>query len=246
MEPGSKVFVADMFGDNDGENLPSLRIRGNLFPVSSKVPTSVSSTAFMESQLPTSLGSLQPIASVGSPCVPLQADQNIKTEVSALGQEYVEYGDWDLEVKDNLLLKGFQRNIEAMVKTESTKETLNISWVDDDVVSPMEDSLILRCQQFLKDEAKVEEIDKKCDLVEQGPRGRPIFGRRSRCKSTRQRRREEVGRICLRRTQGGGFEIKKEVEEEDVRRQLFFGVDNCDICPECQVRSSVQPGKTLS
>ena len=211
--------------------LPPLRICSNLFPPSVGSPTS--SSAFQESLLPAaSLGALDPVASipVESPYAPIPADQTIvKPEKRAvLHDEYVEYGDWDAEVdiKDNL---PFQPNIEAMVK----KETLNVSWVDDDDVMPMEDSLFLRCHQFLKDESKTDEEEEfeehKCDLVK-GRRRRPIF-RGRRCES-----REEVGRICLRRKEDGGFEIKKEAEEEEnSHRRLVFGVDNCDFCPDCQV-----------
>ena len=243
------MVLADMLCGNSRPNfprngelvkdpvLPPLRISSNLFPPPVASPTS--SSAFQESQHVASLGSFDPMASTAvespyAPILPILPDQTkVKSETSALRDEYVEYGDWDAEVdiKENLLFQGFQPTIESLVK----KETLNVSWVDDDDVIPMEDSLFLRCHQFLKDEARTDEDedfgDKKCDLPK-GPRRRSIF-RGRRCK-----RREEVGRICLRRKEDGGFEIKKEAEdEENSHRRLVFGDDNCDFCPNCQVQS---------
>ena len=233
------MVLADMLDGNSRPNLPQngelvkdpvlppLRISSNLFP--SSVVSSASSPTFQESQLAVSVGLLEQVESPYAPILPVQTI--VKTEMSALHDEYVEYEEWDAEVdiKNNLLFKRLQPNIGEMVK----KEVLNVSWVDDDDVMLMEDSLFLRCHQFLKDEAKADEDedfeDKKCDLVK-GPRRRLIF-RGRRCK-----RQEEVGRICLRRKEDGGFEIKKEVEEEENSHQrLVFGVDNCDFCPNCQV-----------
>ena len=257
MESKSDTLLADVLGNNSNppQNsevkepvLAPLRICSNLFPPS--IASSRRSSAFQESQLAASLGSLGPVASstlppaVESPYAPVPADQNIvKSEMSVLDHhEYVEYEDCDgeVDIKDNLLLQCFQRNIEAMVKKECVKGVLNVSWVDDNVVMPMEDSLFLRCHQFLKDESKPdeeeEEEEKKCDLVK---------GTRRRGGRSCRRQREEVGRICLRRKQDGGFEIKKEVEEEipvaDINhRHLVFGVDNCDVCPACQVRNMLE------
>ena len=254
MESKSDTLLADILGDNSNPPqtsevkepvLAPLRIRSNLFP--SSTASSRRSSASQESQLAASMGSPGPVTSstippaVESPYAPVQADQSIvKSEMSVLDHhEYVEYEDCDgeVDIKDNLLLQCFQ--LEAvMVKKECVKEMLNVSWVDDNVVMPMEDSLFLRCHQFLKDESKPDEEEeedfeeKMCGLVK-GPRRRG--GRSSR------RRREEVGRICLRRKQDGGFEIKKEVEEEEIpvadinHPHLVFGVDNCDFCPACQV-----------
>ena len=244
MESSGEIVLADMLGGNsrpkNGELvkdpvLPPLRISSNLFPPSVASPTS--SSTFQQSQHSASVGSLDPMAQTPakSPYAPILPDQTfVKSEMNALHDEYVEYGDWDAEVniKDNLLFQGFQPNIETLVK----KETLNVSWVDEDDVMPIEDSLFLRCHQFLKDEAKTDDEededfeDKKCDLLK-GPRRRSVF-RERRCK-----RREEVGRICLRRKEDGGFEIKKEAEEEEENshRRLVFGVDSCDFCPNCQV-----------
>jgi len=148
--------------------------------------------------------------------------------------EYVEYGEeWDGEadIKDNLRLQCFQRNIEAKVKKECTKVLLNVSWIDDEVVMPMEDSLFLRCHQFLKDESKPDDEEEE-NLVK-------VSRWRGGGRSCRRQRREEVGRICLRRKEDGGFEIKKEMVEEvpnaDINHHhLVFGVDNCDVCPACQ------------
>ena len=256
MESKSDTLLADILGDNRNppQNsevkepvLPPLRICSNLFPPSTASPRR--SSAFQESQLAASLGSPGPVASstippaVESPYAPVQADQSIvKSEMSVLDHhEYVEYEDCDgeVDIKDNLRLQCFQRNIEAMVKKECVKDVLNVSWVDDNVVMPMEDSLFLRCHQFLKDESKPdeeEEDEKKCDLVKD-PRRRG--GRSSR------RQREEVAKICLRRKQDGGFEIKKEVEEEmsdadNNHRHLVFGVDNCNVCPACQVQNMLK------
>ena len=279
MESPGELVLSNILGDNCGPNfhrngevkdpvLPPLRICSNLFPPASVAsPTSSSafqeshlaaSSAFQETHLPAASSSgpsLDPLAASTLPPVespyapPILPDQNfVKSEMSApTHHEYVEYGeDWDAEIdiKDNLLLKGFQRNIDAMVK----KEILNVSWVDDDAVLPMEDSLFLRCHQFLKDEAAKTDVEeefeeKKCDFVKV-PRWRPIFQGGSRCK-----RREEVGRICLRRKQDGGFEIKKEVEEKKMpdadknHRHLVFGVDDCDFCPACQVQNILKPAR---
>ena len=189
---------------------------------------------------------MSPTMPVQSPYAPIQADQSIlKSEMSSLDHhhEYVEYGEeWygEADIKDNLLLQCFQRNIEAKVKNECyAKGMLKVSWFDDEAVRPMEDSLFLRCHQFLKDESKPddeEEEEKECDLVKVSRWRR---GGRSSCR----RRKEEVGRICLRRKEDGGFEIKKEVDQEEEEllnadinhRHLVFGVDNCDVCPACQV-----------
>ena len=196
---------------------------------------------------PVAFSTMPPAMPVESPYAPIQADQNsiFKSEMSTLDHhEYVEeYGEWDGEadIKDNLRLQCFQQNIEAKVKKECTNEMLKVSWFDDEVVMPIEDSLFLRCHQFLKDESKPDddeeedvEEEKECDLVKVSRRQ----GGRSSC---RRQRREEVGRICLRRKEDGGFEIKKEVVEEQIpdadinHRHLVFGVDNCDVCPVCQV-----------
>ena len=108
--------------------LPPLRISSNLFP--SSVVSSASSPTFQESQLAVSVGLLEQVESPYAPILPVQTI--VKTEMSALQDEYVEYEEWDAEVdiKNNLLFKRLQPNIEALVK----KEVLNVSWVDDDDV----------------------------------------------------------------------------------------------------------------
>ena len=251
MEPCGDILVGNTLPNflQNGDLLKDpilspLRISSNLFPPS--VASTTSSSAFQKSQLAVSVGSLGSVDStpVESPYAPIRADQNfVKSEMGPqLHNEYVEYGDWDAEadIKENLLFKGFQPNIEAMVK----REILNVAWVDDDDVMPMEDSLFLRCHQFLKDEAKTEDVeedfeDRKCDL-EKGSRRRRHLFRGRRCK-----RQEEVGRICLRRKEDGGFEIKKEKEEKSNHRCLAFGVDNCDFCPDCQVKNIEDLNKIL-
>ena len=67
--------------------LPPLRISSNLFP--SSVVSSASSPTFQESQLAVSVGLLEQVESPYAPILPVQTI--VKTEMSALHDEYVEY-----------------------------------------------------------------------------------------------------------------------------------------------------------
>ena len=260
-ELSSDLLLAGILDDKSASNcnavdpvIPKLRIKNSLF--NSRKATS-------ESLIPETSSIAQSPSTLASPYAPILADPEIskpivvppvvqepilanpkvvKSEISApFQQEYVEYGDVDF--KDNHLFNQFQPNVEDMAGKKSAHDgILNVSWTDDDEVVSMEDSLFLRCHQFLKDETNFGEEenfeeDKKCELANI-PRWRQVSRGGLRGKNGRSRRDREVGRICLRRTQGGEFEIKKEVKEEhfaNSQYNLTFGVDNCDFCPACQV-----------
>ena len=260
-ELSSDLLLAGILNDKSASHfnavdpvIPKLRIKNSLFnsrkgPSESLIPQ----TASIAQSSTTSVSPYAPILAVpeiSKPIVvnrvvhePILANQKVvKSEISApLQQEYVEYGDVDF--KDNHLFNHFQPNVEDMVGRKSAHDgILNVSWTDDDDVVSMEDSLFLRCHQFLKDEAnfgeETFEEDKKCELANI-PRWRQVSRGGLRGKNGRSRRDREVGRICLRRTQDGEFEIKKEVKEEQPSNShynLTFGVDNCDFCPACQVQ----------
>jgi len=260
VELRSDLLLAGILNDESASNfnavdpvIPKLRIKNSLFN-SRKAPSEslIPQTSSIAQSPSTSVSPYAPILvdpEISKPIVvnrvvhePILANQKVvKSEISApLQQEYVEYGDVDF--KDNHLFNHFQPNVEDMVGRKSAHDgILNVSWTDDDDVVSMEDSLFLRCHQFLKDEANFGEEenfeeDKKCELANI-PRWRQVSRGGLRGKNGRSRRDREVGRICLRRTQGGEFEIKKEVKEEQPSNShynLTFGVDNCDFCPACQ------------
>ena len=251
-ELSSDLLLADILNDKSASNcnavdpvIPKLRIKNSLF--NSRKATSESLIPETSSIAQSPSTSVSPYAPIVVPPVvqePILANPKVvKSEISApFQQEYVEYGDVDF--KDNHLFNHFQPNVEDMVGKKSAHDgILNVSWADDDEVVSMEDSLFLRCHQFLKDEANFGEEenfeeDKKCELANI-PRWRQVSRGGLRGKNGRSRRDREVGRICLRRTQGGEFEIKKEVKVEqpaNSQYNLTFGVDNCDFCPACQVQ----------
>ena len=262
VELRSDLLLAGILNDESASNfnavdpvIPKLRIKNSLFN-SRKAPSEslIPQTSSIAQSPSTSSSPYAPILvdpEISKPIVvnrvvhePILANQKVvKSEISApLQQEYVEYGDVDF--KDNHLFNQFQPNVEDMAGKKSAHDgILNVSWTDDDDVVSMEDSLFLRCHQFLKDEANFGDEenfdeDKKCELANI-PRWRQVSRGGLRGKNGRSRRDREVGRICLRRTQDGEFEIKKEVKEEQPSNShynLTFGVDNCDFCPACQVK----------
>ena len=265
----SDLLLAGILNDKSASNLnavdpviPKLRIKNSLFnsrkgPSESLIPQ----TSSIAQSPSTSVSPYAPILAdpgISKPIVvprvvpePILANPKVvKSEISApFQQEYVEYGDVDF--KDNHLLNHFQPNVEDMAGKKSAHDgILNVSWTDDEEVVSMEDSLFLRCHQFLKDEANFGDEenfdeDKKCEL-DNIPRWRQVSRGGLRGKNGRSRRDREVGRICLRRTQDGEFEIKKEVKEEQPANShynLTFGVDNCDFCPACQVHIYNLKGK---
>ena len=251
-ELSSDLLLAGVLNDKSASNciavdpvIPKLKIKNSFF--NSRKESSMPETSSIAQSPSTSASPYAPILAdpeISKPIVvprvvhePILANPKVvKSEISApFQQEYVEYGDVDF--KDNLLLNHFRPNVVDMVGKKSVNDgILNVSWTDDDGVISMEDSLLLRCHQFLKDEANFEE-DKKCELANI-PRWREVSRGGLRCKNGRTRRDRKVGRICFRRTHDGEFVIKKKVKEERPANRhynLTFGVDNCDFCPACQV-----------
>ena len=258
-ELSSDLLLAGVLNNKSASNciavdpvIPKLKIKNSFF--NSRKESSMPETSSIVQSPSTSVSPYAPILAdpeISKPIVvprvvhePILANPKVaKSEISApFQQEYVEYCDVDF--KDNLLLNHFRPNVEDMVGKKSVNDgILNVSWTDDDGVISMEDSLLLRCHQFLKDEAnfgeeETFEEDKKCELANI-PRWRQVSRGRLPGKNGRTRRDRKVGRICLRRTQDREFEIKKEVKEEqpaNSQYNLTFGVDNCDFCPACQVQ----------